>query len=106
MEIYRRSDIFERLLSMSATSLPGNCKQKMLDLLFRCTLVGGSTTMITRCGVLSWVQSQISNRHSGPPEHVSLRHLALRTYETSDQERVKQWSNDSVGTLLDSLQVQ
>lgn len=104
MEIYRRSDILERLLSMSATSLPGSCKQKLLSLLFRCTFVGGSTTLITRCGLLSWVQSQIKSHHSTPPEHVSLRKLALRTYETSDQEHVKQWSNGFVGAMLDSVQ--
>lgn len=106
MEIYRRSDILERLLSISTTTLPGSCRQKMLDLLFRCTSVGGSTTLITRCGLLSWVQFQISSCHSGPSEHASLKYLALRTYETSDQERVKQWSYGGVGTMLDSLQVQ
>lgn len=106
MEIYRRSHIIERLLSMSAAPLPGSCKQKMLDLLFRCTLVGGSTTLITRCGLLSWVQSQIGSRYAGLSEHSSLRKLALRAYETSDEERVKRWSKGSVGIMLESLQIQ
>ena len=104
MELYRRCHILERLLSLSAFSLPKACSQKLMDLLFRCTLAGGSTTLITRCGLLSWVRSRIRSRPLIPSEYVILRRLALRAYESSDQERVNQWSNDGVRSMLDRME--
>ena len=101
METYRKCHIFERLLSFSASlSLPDPCFQKILDLLFRCTYVNGSSTLITRCGLVSWVSSGLASHAINDVTAERLEKLASRAYETSDQERVDHWTN---GTLLSTL---
>ncbi len=76
-----------------------------MQLLFRCTYVGGSTTLITRCGLLSWIFSRIVQIKADVYGLDILRGLALRAYETSDQERVNEWSKGIFTAMLDSLQI-
>ncbi|KAI9827209.1 MAG: hypothetical protein M1832_005346 [Thelocarpon impressellum] len=58
MDIYRRSNVFERFLSLYITPhLPHKLKMKIASLLVRAANTeGGSTTLITRAGVLSWIE--------------------------------------------------
>ncbi|KAF2121148.1 ribosome 60S biogenesis N-terminal-domain-containing protein [Lophiotrema nucula] len=91
MEIYRTRNVFEKLLSYYAS---GSCaisaKEKTVKLLLRAAAVGGSTTLITRCGVISWIQMRLeSNDH----RRQMLRLLASRVYETCDEEKVDAWSS-------------
>lgn len=105
MEIYRKCHIFERLLSFSASlSLPESCFQKTLNLLFRCTYVNGSSTLITRCGLMSWISSRLASHAINDMTGERLETLALRAYETSDQDRVDDWTNGTLTGTLDSLQ--
>ena len=106
MEIYRRCHIFERLLSLSASpSLPEICYKRILQLLFRCTYVGGSTTLITRCGLLGWLYCQIMMKKTESFDSDVLGLLASRAYESSDKERVNDWSKGTCVTILDKLQI-
>ena len=106
MDNYRKCHIFERLLSFSASpSLPEPCFQKTLDLLFRCTYVKGSSTLITRCGLLSWISSRVATQANNDLTGERLRLLASRAYETSNQERIDDWANGSIVCTLDSLQI-
>ena len=98
MKIYRRCNIFERLLAMSTSSLlPYACMESIINLLFRCTYVEGCTTLVTRCGFISWVitaldYTQAECRHK-------LVSLAQRVMDTSDQARVDEWSGGGLESL-------
>ena len=106
MEIYRRCNVFERLLSLCACpSFPETCSERVLDLLFRCTFVEGSTTLITRCAVISWIVSRLTQKESSESGKARLKALASRLYETCDQSYVNDWSNGTLSSTLDALRL-
>lgn len=102
MELFRRSNIFEQLLShYNSRSCAVTAKEKIVRLLLRATHVGGSTTLITRCGLVSWIQMMLDGYD---PRHRSLRILASRIYESCDQEKVTAWSSGGeLGKIVASL---
>lgn len=94
MEAFRKSNAFEQLLSFYASrSCNATCKEKIVRLLLRATAVGGSTTLITRCGLVSWIQMCLNSQD---PRQKMLKVLAQRVYETCDQGRVGEWSNGTI----------
>jgi nucleolar pre-ribosomal-associated protein 1 len=94
MEAFRKSNVFEQLLSFYASrSCNASCKEKIVRLLLRATAVGGSTTLVTRCGLVSWIQMCLANQD---PRQKLIKVLAQRVYETCDQERVSEWSNGTI----------
>ena len=99
MDIYRRSSLFERLLALAATpSLPASCVEKILHLLYRCTYVDGSTTLITRFGLLRWVQSELAlNKNAA--QRSFLHSLVKRALDTCDREKLDEWSGGNVVNL-------
>ncbi len=99
MELFRRSNIFEQLLShYGSRSCAGGAKDKIVRLLLRATHVGGSTTLITRCGLMAWIQTTLSS--SFDSRHRLVRAVALQVYETCDQEKVGVWSSGTMsGTV-------
>lgn len=101
MEVYRRSNIFERLLTLRASaSLPSSCSEKIVHLLYRCTYVNGGTTWITRCGLLSWVQNELALNTRTPAQRFLLRSLVKRVYESSDVNKVDDWSGGGATKLI------
>ena len=106
MNLYRKCHIFERLLSFSASPLVREpCFEKILDLLFRCTYVDGSSTLITRCGLMSWVSCRLASQVIDDMTGERLRMLASRAYETSDDGHVDDWANGSIVCTLDDLRI-
>lgn len=94
MEAFRKSNVFEQLLSFYASrSCNASCKEKIVRLLLRAAAVGGSTTLVTRCGLISWMQICLSNQD---PRQKMVKVLAQRVHETCDQGRVAEWSNGTV----------
>ncbi|RYN51122.1 hypothetical protein AA0118_g10621 [Alternaria tenuissima] len=101
MELFRRSNIFEQLLThYGSRSCPASAKDKIVRLLLRATHVGGSTTLITRCGLIPWIQMMLDGYD---PRHRALKTLAGRVYETCDREKVAAWSSDSLAQTMASL---
>ncbi|KAJ4368078.1 hypothetical protein N0V83_006433 [Neocucurbitaria cava] len=101
MELFRRSNIFEQLLAhYGSRSCAASAKDKIVKLLLRATHVGGSTTLITRCGLISWIKMMLEGHD---PRHRALKTLAMRVYETCDQEKVAQWSSGTIGEIVVSL---
>jgi nucleolar pre-ribosomal-associated protein 1 len=101
MEYFRKSNIVEQLLGhYGSRSCAASAKEKILRLLLRATHVDGSTTLITRCGLLPWVQMMLDSQD---PRHRTLKTLALRAYETCDQDRVNEWSSGYVAQTVASL---
>ncbi|ORY02070.1 ribosome 60S biogenesis N-terminal-domain-containing protein, partial [Clohesyomyces aquaticus] len=98
MEIFRIKNIFEGLLSYyESPSCAITGKEKILRLLFRAAAVGGSTTLITRCGIVSWIQMRLANADY---RHEMLTSLAIRVYDTSDKEKVGEWSSGIIGGII------
>lgn len=85
--------------------MPEFTSQKIVDLLFRCTYVEGSTTLITRCGLLSWISSRLTMPNSSHVPGNRLRTLARRACETSDKNRVNDWSDGTVKLVVDRLSI-
>jgi nucleolar pre-ribosomal-associated protein 1 len=101
MELFRRSNIFEQLLShYGSRSCPASAKDKIVRLLLRATHVGGSTTLITRCGLITWIQMMLDGHD---PRHRALRTLASRVYETCDHEKVAAWGSGTISETVASL---
>ncbi|KAF1919672.1 ribosome 60S biogenesis N-terminal-domain-containing protein [Ampelomyces quisqualis] len=101
MEYFRKSNIIEQLLGhYSSRSCAVSAKEKILRLLLRATHVDGSTTLITRCGLLPWVQMMLDNQD---PRQRTLKTLAWRVYETCDRERVDEWSSGAIGQTMAAL---
>ncbi|KAJ5098703.1 hypothetical protein N7532_005704 [Penicillium argentinense] len=99
MDIYRRANVFERILSLyQAPSIGPAARKKILHILYRAAQVGGSTTLITRAAVIPWIQLQMID--SDAKEADLLSALARAIYESSDRERVDAWS---AGTIELSL---
>lgn len=53
-----------------------------------CTYVEGSTTLITRYGLLSWIEYRLA---LAGPDHGVLGRLKARVWETCAHSRVKDW---------------
>lgn len=56
--------------------------------------------MITRCGLLSWVQNELALNTRTPAERFILRSLVKRVYETSDITKVNDWSGGGATKLI------
>lgn len=102
MDIYRRANVFERVLSFyQSPSLGAGAQRKILHLVYRATQAGGSTTLITRAGAVSWLQSQLPvlNQKEMPLGQA----LAGAVYSSSDRERVDAWSGGTLGAVIEDI---
>lgn len=102
MEVFRRSNVFERILSLyQSPSLNDSARRKILHVIYRAAQVGGSTTLVTRAAIISWIQIQAAEAEG---RNVAILYsLARKLYDTSDQERVNAWSGGTVERILDEL---
>jgi len=101
MELYRRCGVFERILSLSASpSTSKTCIEKIIQLLYRCSLVGGSTTLVTRFGVMSWIESQ---QAMNGPHHVPLKNLASQILKTCEVNHVQDWSGGALARAVEKM---
>ena len=102
METYRRCNVVERILSVATSrALPNYLSEKITQLCYRCTFVGGSTGLITRCGILGWIQSSMQLSSEIRTQQVLLRSLAIQVYKTSDKGLANEWTGKG-GTGLRS----
>lgn len=101
MELYRRCGAFERFLSLySSPHLPPGLRKKTIRFIFRATYVDGSTTLLTRSGILSWTQAQFALKDSNT---VVLGLLVERLFETCDHGRFGDWSGGSIADAAESI---
>ena len=102
MENYRLANVFERILSLyQSPTLNEAARRKILHIIYRAAQVGGSTTLITRAAVISWIQIQVAEADA--KEVAFLVALARKLYETSDRERVDAWSAGTVEHALKEI---
>ncbi|KAL4907565.1 hypothetical protein BDW74DRAFT_189852 [Aspergillus multicolor] len=102
MEIYRRANVFERVLSFYDSPGAGfSAKKKILHLVYRSTQVQGSTTLITRAGIISWVQTQlpaVTGRDAS-----TLTAMAQSLYQSADNDRTGTWSGGAVQRAVEQI---
>ncbi|KAL1874789.1 hypothetical protein VTK73DRAFT_143 [Phialemonium thermophilum] len=91
--------VFERLLSiMRNPYMPTTLRKQILRILYHTTHIeGGSTTLTTRFGTMSWLESQKSCKASDAWVYEA---LIRRIWETVDRERVITWSKGGITTIL------
>ncbi|KAF7557339.1 hypothetical protein G7046_g6064 [Stylonectria norvegica] len=92
---------FEKIFTLGSNPyLRSNLRTRILRLLYRATCIeGGSTTLVTRFGILSWLDAQRAGCEVSDEADVYVA-LMKRVWETSDQEKVTEWSKGGVGKLL------
>ncbi|PYH97549.1 hypothetical protein BO71DRAFT_373158 [Aspergillus ellipticus CBS 707.79] len=102
MEIYRRANVFERALAFyESPSANVSAKRKILHLVHRSTQVRGSTTLITRAGILSWVQSQMPAVTA--KDGSTFTAIAHSLQQTSDSDRVSKWSGGAALRAVEDI---
>lgn len=94
MNLYRRAGVFERLLSLYNSPVTmESSKKKILHLLYRACEVGSSTTLLTRSGIMSWIQGEVSSH--GSNKYI-LKPLANELYKGCDTGWVDSWSGSAL----------
>ena len=96
VEVLRRGDIFQKAMTLYASPAASEklVKEKVLELLHRATCIeGGSNTLITRSGVLAWLDMQQQLDNTVTPL------LRTRLLQACDQERVNGWSGTQVAAM-------
>lgn len=114
LDILRQRGTFEPLLAIAADPYcERDVYEGLLRILWRVSgIEGGSTTLITRKGVLAWLGARMDVVREGKGEEVrlgsvlGLRGLMKRLWETCDQERVKEWSRGTIQDVLGTLGVE
>lgn len=102
MALYHNTRLFERLLSLASNPyLRQNLRAQIVRIIYRATCIrGGSTTLVTRFGIVSWLEAQRAGCDS-KSERATYKALLKRIWETSDKERASVWSN---GGIQDAVQ--
>ncbi|KAL4872502.1 hypothetical protein BDV12DRAFT_161710 [Aspergillus spectabilis] len=104
MEIYRRANVFERVLSFYESPSAGfSAKKKIIHLVYRSVQVHGGTTLITRAGIISWIQSQLPTVTD--KDASTLTAMAQSLYQTSDHDRASKWSGGAVLRAVEHITV-
>lgn len=105
LAILRRRGTFEPLLALASDpALPPALLDLLLGLVWRTTaLRGGSTTLITRAGIVAWLRGLLARRAgrgSGLSAPNELRALLARIWESCDQARVEKWAGGTMELIV------
>ncbi|KAF9881583.1 putative ribosome biogenesis protein Urb1 [Colletotrichum karsti] len=95
---------FEKIFALAGNPyLRANLRNRILRILYRATRIeGGSTTLATRFGVVSWLDAQEARFVGDEEVRRVLRALRRRVWETCDRERVGEWSRGGVPLALEA----
>ncbi|POR33652.1 Uncharacterized protein TPAR_06140 [Tolypocladium paradoxum] len=99
--VFHKKKWFEKILALGSNPyLRSSLRNRILKIIYRATCIeAGSTTLITRFGVLSWLDAQRA-ACAAEEEAAVYEGLMKRVWETCDQERVAAWSNGGIEKLL------
>lgn len=101
--VFHRKRWFEKVFALASNPyLRVNLRTRILRVVYRATCIeGGSTTLITRFGVMSWLDGQRAACES-PDDAAVYAALMRRAWETCDQGRVTAWSKGGIQKLLEA----
>ncbi|RCI10363.1 hypothetical protein L249_4299 [Ophiocordyceps polyrhachis-furcata BCC 54312] len=103
LDVFRAKKWFEKMLALASNPhLRAGLRNRLLAIVYRATCIhGGSTTLVTRFGVLAWLDGQRVGSDTAVEAGVC-RRLMRRVWETCDQQRVAVWSHDGARKLVQS----
>ncbi|ETS01973.1 hypothetical protein M419DRAFT_98705 [Trichoderma reesei RUT C-30] len=99
--VFHKKRWLEKILALGSNPyLRTNLRLRVLRIVYRATCIeSGSTTLITRFGLLTWLDAQ--RAACGNPDEAALYEaLMSRAWNTCDQARVRAWSKGGVEKLL------
>ncbi|KAI0840993.1 ribosome 60S biogenesis N-terminal-domain-containing protein [Hypoxylon sp. FL0890] len=99
--LFHKRKVFERLFALTYNPFMGpNLRTQILRIVFRMTQIeGGSDTLITRFGAVSWLLTQ-RDAATDAAERGVYQALLRRIWETCDQKRIFVWSKGGVERLV------
>lgn len=107
LDIYRKRNIFGNCLSLYISPhSTDRVKEKIIELLWSAAAIeGGSTTLITRNGIISFIEEQLSLSSLSQKNKTSFKRLAARLFESSAKKHVKEWSKGNLESQLARIYV-
>lgn len=105
MAMYHNTRLFERLLSLMGNPyMRHNLRTHVMKIVYRATCIeGGSTTLVTRFGGVSWLEAHGAALRSALGGGDVYKALLRRIWETADQEKVKEWTKHSIMDVLERI---
>lgn len=103
LEILRKCGTFERLMTLYGGSFTSKTvREKVRRIMARTTWIdGGSTTLVTRSGVLAWLLAMARKKGGGESE--LLKATMKRIWETCDKLRVGEWSKGEAERWVETM---
>ena len=102
LSIFHKRRVFEKILGLySNVYLSDLLREKILQIIWQATEVeGGSETLLTRFGVVSWLSAQVAmDAKKGLVARVVLEKLL----DTCSEERLEKWTGRTYKQILDGL---
>lgn len=102
LNIYRLRNVFGNCLNLYiCPHSTDRVKEKILELIWDAAAVeGGGTTLITRNGIMPFIEGQLSLSGLSDKNRTCFKRLAARLYESSAKEHVKEWSKGNLKSQL------
>lgn len=102
---YHNTRLFERLLALTSNPyMRHNLRAQVLRIIYRATRIeGGSTTLVTRFGIISWLEARAAVQQQNGPGADVYKMLARRIWETADQKRAREWSKLGIEAALERM---
>lgn len=100
VSVFHHKKWFEKVLAVANNPyFRTNLRTRVLRIVYRATEIeGGSTTLATRFGAMSWLEAQeMAQKRQGNEDEAGLiKVLRRRVWETCDQGRVGKWSKGGI----------
>ncbi|KAL5612560.1 hypothetical protein BROUX41_004342 [Berkeleyomyces rouxiae] len=103
LSIFYRNNWLEKILCAGCNpNFRVGLRAKLQKLVYKITcLEGGSTMLITRFGIISWLKTQQAQMRQAS-EVAIYKALIRRSWETCNKEHVEKWSGESVSWAVDA----
>ncbi|KAI1650697.1 ribosome 60S biogenesis N-terminal-domain-containing protein [Daldinia loculata] len=100
--LFHKRRVPERLFALTSNPFMGpNLRTQILRIVYRMSSIeGGSDTLITRFGVVSWLLAQ-RDTATDATERGVYQAVLRRLWETCDQERISAWSKGGIERLVE-----
>ncbi|KFY33787.1 hypothetical protein V494_07333 [Pseudogymnoascus sp. VKM F-4513 (FW-928)] len=102
LAIFHKRRVFEKALGLySNVYMADSLREKILQIVWRATEIeGGSETLLTRFGVVSWLKAQVALEGK---KGLTAQILLERLVSTCSEERLKGWSGQTPQEIIDGL---
>jgi nucleolar pre-ribosomal-associated protein 1 len=101
LALFHKKRVFEQLMSVAGNPyMRLSLRTQILGILYRATHIeGGSGTLITRFGIMAWLESRQAALSGGDEEWIYPA-LIKRVWDTADRERALAWSKQGIIDII------